>query len=146
MARSGVNGLTCACAGAFHLPPPTTTPSPDPFSFLVQPPPVPGADPDAMPGKRETKNYTPETADVEGLINDPFPYFCFHCSEWAIILDTALERLPRRKTDCAFVIPNTGKHLLKNNMAEGGCKMLKREKGTERLYRWLCRGCRLVIA
>ena len=43
--------------------------------------------------KRETKNYTPETAFVEGLIHDPFTFFCVYCSEFAIILDVPLEKV-----------------------------------------------------
>eukprot|EP00667_Euglena_gracilis_P019387 EG_transcript_20788 len=99
-----------------------------------------------MPGKRETKNYTPEMADVEGLIRDPFTFYCVNCSEFALILTDPLEKLPRRKTDSAFVVTNADEALLRNNMMEGDCKLLKREGGAERQYRWLCRGCKLVLA
>jgi len=100
--------------------------------------------------KRETKNYTPEVADVEGLIRDPFTYHCLHCSELAVILTEALETLPRRRTDGAFVVvpPSRGggRTVHRNGLVEGDCRLLKREAGVERQYRWLCRGCRLVLA
>ena len=44
------------------------------------------------------------------------------------------------------MIPTPETQLHRNNMEEGDCKLLKREKGTERQYRWLCRGCKLVLA
>eukprot|EP00668_Euglena_longa_P014175 GGOE01018151.1.p1 GENE.GGOE01018151.1~~GGOE01018151.1.p1 ORF type:complete len:273 (-),score=88.73 GGOE01018151.1:223-1041(-) len=99
-----------------------------------------------MPGKRETKNYTPEMADVEGLIRDPYTFYCVNCSEFAVILTDPLEKLPRRKTDNAFVVTNDEEVMYRNNMLEGDCKLLKREGGAERQYRWLCRGCKLVLA
>eukprot|EP00906_Rhabdomonas_costata_P035727 RCo050192 len=96
--------------------------------------------------KRETRTLTPECATVEGTALELFTYYCLYCSHYLLILDTPVERLPRRRTDGAFVLTDPGNMLRKHNMEEAGEKLLRREKGTERQHRYTCKGCGLMVA
>lgn len=51
-------------------------------------------------------------------------YYCL-CSEFILVIDLALERLPRRRTDRAFVVANA-KRTYKLTAVQGACTMIKR--------------------
>eukprot|EP00899_Mesostigma_viride_P010760 jgi/Mesvir1/19686/Mv09955-RA.1 len=99
--------------------------------------------------KRTTHSYTSEDAGFNapvGAAADLTVYYCKHCATHVLILDTTLQKLPRRKTDNAYVI-DTSKHIAKLNTEEGGKCLLKRaDDKVERQWRMKCSGCQLFVA
>ncbi|CAG8494494.1 9891_t:CDS:2 [Ambispora gerdemannii] len=73
-------------------------------------------------------------------------YYCL-CSEFILVIDAKLDRLPRRKTDNAYIIAN-GKRIYKLNAIEPSNNpiVLKRLQGYEKQYRLHCPRCNLFIA
>ncbi|KAH6810425.1 hypothetical protein C2S51_024187 [Perilla frutescens var. frutescens] len=58
---------------------------------------------------------------------------------------SALKKMPKRKTDKAYVLDRK-KHLARLNTSEAGKVLLKRGEGkVERQYRMNCVGCELVV-
>ncbi|RUP52375.1 UPF0428 protein CXorf56-like protein [Jimgerdemannia flammicorona] len=51
-------------------------------------------------------------------------YYCL-CSEFILVIDMALERLPRRQTDRAFIVDNT-KRTYKLTAEQGTATILQR--------------------
>lgn len=71
-------------------------------------------------------------------------YQCSACSHFCVKLARPLTELPSRKTDGSRVI-DMAKDLVHLMCAKGGVKLLKREKGTEKQYRYNCELCDLCV-
>ncbi|CAG8708962.1 9235_t:CDS:2 [Acaulospora morrowiae] len=72
-------------------------------------------------------------------------YYCL-CSEFILVIDARLDKLPRRTTDRSHIIAN-GKRVYKLNAIESGTPViLKRAEGYEKQYRLHCPRCSLLIA
>jgi len=92
--------------------------------------------------KRSTHTYaSEENEDVTQLL----VYYCLYCGETAVILDSALESLPKRKTDASAVL-ETKEHMFKMMLDKGEQKLIKRKNGYERQFRLNCKKCELPIA
>ncbi|KAL8140121.1 hypothetical protein V2J09_006142, partial [Rumex salicifolius] len=99
---------------------------------------------ETMP-KRTTHTYTSEDAVPDGPDSDLFVYYCKHCSSHVLITDTQLQKMPKRKTDKAFVLDKR-KHLARLNISDAGKVLLKRGEGKiEKQYRMNCLGCELFV-
>ncbi|CAA3027712.1 UPF0235 protein At5g63440 [Olea europaea var. sylvestris] len=95
--------------------------------------------------KRTTHTYSSEDAAPDGPDSDLFVYYCKHCSSHILITDTQLQKMPKRKTDKAYVLDKK-KHLARLNTSEGGKVLLKRGEGKiEKQYRMNCLGCELFV-
>ncbi|KNC86321.1 hypothetical protein SARC_01515 [Sphaeroforma arctica JP610] len=82
--------------------------------------------------------------DVGGLEVPLTVYYCL-CGHLALILDTKLEALPKRKRDGAAVIQRK-QHYHKLTFEEGPVKKVKRsEGGCERQKRLVCKNCQLPL-
>ncbi|XP_057972341.1 UPF0235 protein At5g63440-like isoform X4 [Malania oleifera] len=75
--------------------------------------------------KRTTHTYSSEDAAPDGPDSDLFVYYCKHCGSHVLITDTQLQKMPKRKTDRAYVLDKK-KHLARLNIDEGGKVLLKR--------------------
>ncbi|KAI8853521.1 hypothetical protein BC829DRAFT_289820 [Chytridium lagenaria] len=71
-------------------------------------------------------------------------YYCI-CGEFLLILDTVINKLPRRQTDGAYIL-NTKKRTHKLNTVPGPIKIVKREKGFEKQCRYCCPRCGLFVS
>jgi len=92
--------------------------------------------------KRSTHTYaSEENEDVSQLL----VYYCLYCGETALILDSALENLPKRSTDASAVL-ETKTHMHKIMLEKGEQKLIKRNGGYEQQYRLNCSKCELPIA
>jgi len=92
--------------------------------------------------KRSTHTYaSEENDDVTQLV----VYYCLYCGQTAVILDTTLESLPKRKTDASAVLETKG-HKNKLMLEKGEQKLIKRSGGYERQFRLNCAKCELPIA
>lgn len=95
--------------------------------------------------KRTTHTYSSENAIPEGPDSDLFVYYCKHCGSHLLITDTQLQKMPKRKTDRAYVLDKT-KHLARLHMDEAGKVLLKRGEGKlEKQFRMNCIGCGLFV-
>ncbi|MCO5584436.1 hypothetical protein L7F22_038363 [Adiantum nelumboides] len=95
--------------------------------------------------KRTTHTYSSEDAAPDGPEADLYVYYCKHCGSHVLITDTQLQKMPRRKTDKAYVLDKQ-KHLARLNAAEAGKQFLKRGEGkVERQFRLKCTGCELFV-
>ncbi|XP_065828898.1 STING ER exit protein-like [Oscarella lobularis] len=72
-----------------------------------------------------------------------YVYYCL-CGHMALILDTTLQKLPRRKLDKARVI-DKAKRSCKVTAEHDTTVYLKREKGVERQVRQKCENCGLRL-
>ncbi|KAJ3164616.1 hypothetical protein HDU88_005263 [Geranomyces variabilis] len=71
-------------------------------------------------------------------------YYCLLCNEYVLILDKRLSKLPRRKTDNAYII--TEAHTFKLNLKRASTTVIKREGGYEKQMGWDCPRCGVPIA
>ena len=95
--------------------------------------------------KRTTHTYSSEDAAPEGPHSDLFVYYCKHCASHVLITDTQLQKMPKRKTDKAYVLDKT-KHLARFNVHHAGKVLLKRGEGKlEKQFRMNCMGCGLFV-
>ncbi|KAK3040642.1 hypothetical protein RJ639_026963 [Escallonia herrerae] len=95
--------------------------------------------------KRTTHTYSSEDALPDGPDSDLFVYYCKHCSSHVLITDTQLQKMPKRKTDKAYVLDKK-KHLTRLNINEGGKVLLKRGEGKlEKQFRMNCMNCGLLV-
>ncbi|KAI5060117.1 hypothetical protein GOP47_0024537 [Adiantum capillus-veneris] len=96
--------------------------------------------------KRTTHTYSSEDAAPDGPESDLYVYYCKHCGSHVLITDTQLQKMPRRKTDRAYVLDKQ-KHLARLNAAQAGKQFLKRggEGKVERQFRLKCTGCELFV-
>ncbi|KAF5757905.1 putative YggU-like superfamily protein [Helianthus annuus] len=96
--------------------------------------------------KRTTHTYSSEDALPDGPDSDLFVYYCKHCSSHVLITDTQLQKMPKRKTDKAYVLDKK-KHLTRLNINQAGGKvLLKRGEGKlEKQFRMNCMGCGLFV-
>ncbi|KAJ8772293.1 hypothetical protein K2173_027470 [Erythroxylum novogranatense] len=95
--------------------------------------------------KRTTHTYSSEDAAPDGPDSDLFVYYCKHCGSHVLITDTQLQKMPKRKTDRAYVLDKK-KHLARLNIHEGGKILLKRGEGKlEKQFRMNCMGCGLFV-
>ncbi|KAJ4835211.1 hypothetical protein Tsubulata_021037 [Turnera subulata] len=95
--------------------------------------------------KRTTHTYSSEDAAPEGPDSDLFVYYCKHCGSHVLITDTQLQKMPKRKTDKAYVLDKK-KHLARLNISEAGKILLKRGEGKlEKQFRMNCIGCGLFV-
>jgi len=95
--------------------------------------------------KRTTHTYSSEDAAPDGPESELFVYYCKHCGAHVLITDTQLQKMPKRKTDKAYVL-DRNKHLSRLNVVEGGKHLLKRGEGkVEKQYRMKCNGCGLFV-
>ncbi|KAJ0047695.1 hypothetical protein Pint_15682 [Pistacia integerrima] len=75
--------------------------------------------------KRTTHTYSSEDAAPDGPDSDLFVYYCKHCGSHVLITDTQLQKMPKRKTDKAYVLDKS-KHLARLNINDAGKVLLKR--------------------
>ena len=70
---------------------------------------------------------------------------CSACGKLAFISTASVSRQPKRKADGSFVVQAA--LLPKISMQEGEKKLIKREKGIEKQFRWSCagEGCGLTL-
>ncbi|KAL8123283.1 hypothetical protein AgCh_011312 [Apium graveolens] len=95
--------------------------------------------------KRTTHTYSSEDALQDGPDSDLFVYYCKHCGSHVLITDTQLQKMPKRKTDKAYVLDKK-KHLTRLNINEAGKVLLKRGEGKlEKQFRMNCTGCGLFV-
>ncbi|KAK6148095.1 hypothetical protein DH2020_019007 [Rehmannia glutinosa] len=95
--------------------------------------------------KRTTHTYSSEDALPDGPDSDLFVYYCKHCGSHVLITDTQLQKMPKRKTDKAYVLDKT-KHLARLNTSEAERPFLIQGEGKlERQYRMNCVGCELFV-
>ncbi|CAI9113085.1 OLC1v1013621C2 [Oldenlandia corymbosa var. corymbosa] len=95
--------------------------------------------------KRTTHTYSSEDAATDGPDTDLFVYYCKHCSSHVLITDTQLQKMPKRKTDKAYVLDKK-KHLARLNIQEAGKVLLKRGEGKlEKQFRMNCVTCGLFV-
>ncbi|XP_024540571.1 UPF0235 protein At5g63440 isoform X4 [Selaginella moellendorffii] len=95
--------------------------------------------------KRTTHTYSSEDAAPDGPDSDLYVYYCKHCGSHVLITDTQLQRMPKRKTDKAYVLDKS-KHIARLNTVEAGKQILKRGEGrAEKQYRMKCSGCGLFV-
>eukprot|EP00262_Sarcandra_glabra_P021839 TRINITY_DN939_c1_g1_i2.p1 TRINITY_DN939_c1_g1~~TRINITY_DN939_c1_g1_i2.p1 ORF type:complete len:170 (+),score=21.77 TRINITY_DN939_c1_g1_i2:106-615(+) len=95
--------------------------------------------------KRTTHTYSSEDAHPDGPESDLFVYYCKHCGSHVLITDTQLQKMPKRKTDKAYVL-DKNKHLARLNINESGKILLKRGEGKlEKQFRMTCMGCGLFV-
>nr|XP_027121559.1 UPF0235 protein At5g63440 isoform X2 [Coffea arabica] len=95
--------------------------------------------------KRTTHTYSSEDAAPDGPDSDLFVYYCKHCSSHVLITDTQLQKIPKRKTDKAYVLDKK-KYLARLNIQEAGKVLLKRGEGKmEKQYRMNCVTCGLFV-
>ncbi|GIL70154.1 hypothetical protein Vretimale_3401 [Volvox reticuliferus] len=84
--------------------------------------------------KRTTLTFTSE----DGPRVDSTKLYVYHCKysgRHAFTIDADLKKMPRRRTDGAYVI-DTDEHTVKLYTADGGVKFIKRQNGTvEKQYR-----------
>ncbi|KAK7275116.1 hypothetical protein RIF29_16223 [Crotalaria pallida] len=95
--------------------------------------------------KRTTHTYSSEDALPEGPNSDLFVYYCKHCGSHVLITDTQLQKMPKRKTDKAYVLDKT-KHLARFNIHDAGKVLLKRDEGKldkqfQMNYEWMASRC-----
>ena len=101
--------------------------------------------------KRSTHTYSSEDAQPEAAsASELVVYYCKYGGENAFILDTTLARLPRRRTDAAYIVDRE-QHMIKFNLVEGGSKLVKRGPSgdggaaVERQYRMLSKSGALPV-
>ncbi|GAA0153804.1 hypothetical protein LIER_11958 [Lithospermum erythrorhizon] len=95
--------------------------------------------------KRTTHTYSSEDAVPDGPDSDLFVYYCKHCSSHVLITDSQLQKMPKRKTDQAYVLDKKN-HLARLNISEAGKLLLKRGEGKlEKQFRMNCVGCELFV-
>lgn len=95
--------------------------------------------------KRTTHTYSSEDAAPDGPESDLYVYYCKHCGSHVLITDTQLQKMPRRKTDKAYVLDKK-QHLARLNIVETGKFLLKRGEGKlEKQFRMACVGCGLFV-
>ena len=68
---------------------------------------------------------------------------CAACEKPAVVLSEPLSMQPKRGTDGSSAIKQA--LIVKSMMIEGDTKMIKRQKGVEKQYRWKCPGCDLTL-
>ncbi|GBG46512.1 hypothetical protein CBR_g79910 [Chara braunii] len=71
-------------------------------------------------------------------------YRCSACGHFCFKLARILSEMPERKTDNSRVV-EVGKDLCSLVCAKGGTKLLKRDKGVEKQYRYNCELCDLCV-
>ena len=73
------------------------------------------------------------------------PADCSACGKLAFISKAPVSRQPKRGADGSFVLKAS--LLAKSSMHEGEKKLIKREKGVEKQFRWSCtgEGCGLTL-
>lgn len=92
--------------------------------------------------RRWERNYTSEDS---GLNDDSFfTFYCSFCGHYAIIVDCDIGKLPKRGSDGSFVLDET-KHVFKRQMNDGQTKVIRRDKGVEKQYRFHCKECDLPL-
>ncbi|CAN6567353.1 unnamed protein product [Malus baccata var. baccata] len=97
--------------------------------------------------KRTTHTYSSEDAAPDGPDSDLFVYYCKHCGSHLLITYTQLQKMPKRKTDKAYVLDKS-KHLARLNIAEAGKVLLKRCLiffSFSLRFRMNCVGCGLFV-
>eukprot|EP00271_Cylindrocystis_brebissonii_P013275 TRINITY_DN32998_c0_g1_i1.p1 TRINITY_DN32998_c0_g1~~TRINITY_DN32998_c0_g1_i1.p1 ORF type:complete len:487 (+),score=99.33 TRINITY_DN32998_c0_g1_i1:534-1994(+) len=72
-------------------------------------------------------------------------YRCSACSHFCFKLARPITDMPERKTDKSRVV-DTGKDLVYLVCVKGGTKLLKREKGIEKQFRYNCELCDICVA
>jgi predicted RNA-binding Zn-ribbon protein involved in translation (DUF1610 family) len=98
-------------------------------------------DVDSAPKGRFTLHEGAETVDETLEV-----YYCAHCGQLSLIMDSLLSDLPLRSTDRSRVL-NLKKQASKILMEEGGNVKVKRgERKVERQYRYTCKGCGLFLS
>ena len=94
--------------------------------------------------KRATHTFESEKDGLKDA--DLNVFYCLCCGESVLILGPGVEltALPRRKTDGAYALERPGT-VFKLNTKEGETKLLRREKGYERQYRFNCWNCDVQV-
>lgn len=72
-------------------------------------------------------------------------YQCSICNHFCFKLARPLEQMPERKTDGSRVVDARG-DLVAVACVKGGTKLLKREKGVEKQFRYNCELCNVCVA
>ena len=93
--------------------------------------------------RRAVQTYT--SAESHDHANALHVNHCSACGKLAFISKADVTKQPRRSTDQSYVV-RTGL-LAKVAMVEGEKKLIKREKGVEKQFRWSCtgEGCGLTL-
>ncbi|XP_060204465.1 UPF0235 protein At5g63440 isoform X1 [Lycium barbarum] len=95
--------------------------------------------------KRTTHTYSSEDAVPDDPNSDLFVYYCKHCSSHVLISDNQLQKMPKRKTDKAYVLDKK-KYLARLSVDDAGKVLLKRGEGKlEKQFRMSCKGCGLFV-
>eukprot|EP00727_Mastigamoeba_balamuthi_P007437 m51a1_g3313 putative ribokinase (531) ;mRNA; r:339154-341221 len=96
--------------------------------------------------KRHTRTYTNEDAPSNGVSTDRELHVshCSACSQYVLITRVPLDSLPRRKTDGSTIVRDEA--VLRQNVKDGGTKLLKRANGLERQHRFNCASCGVWVA
>ena len=68
---------------------------------------------------------------------------CSACKKLAFVTKEHCDKQPKRGTDDSTVIKWS--LIVKSTMVEGEKKLIKREKGVEKQFRWSCVGCGLTL-
>ena len=94
--------------------------------------------------KRSTHTYESEKDGISG--SDLTVYYCMACGESNLIVGpgVVLTALPKRKTDGAHVLEK-GSTVFKLKTVAFETKLLRREKGYERQFRFSCWNCKVPI-
>ncbi len=94
--------------------------------------------------KRSTHTYESEKDGITG--SDLSVYYCMCCGESNLIVGPGvlLTALPQRKTDGAYVLEK-GTTIFKLKTVGFETKLLRREKGFERQFRFNCWNCKVCI-
>ncbi|KAI9492720.1 hypothetical protein BDB00DRAFT_826913 [Zychaea mexicana] len=88
-----------------------------------------------------SSDHTGQLEDQRHLLH---VYYCL-CSEFLLVIDADLRKLPRRRTDNAIIVSNT-RRTYKFTAESDGCTIVKRREGFEKQYRYHCPRCRLLVA
>jgi len=86
--------------------------------------------------KRTTTTYSSE--DAPDTSDKIYVYYCRYCGDHAFITDALLEKMPRRKTDRAYVIDTQINHV-KLSVIPASVKYIRRGEGKcEKQFRYNC--------
>jgi hypothetical protein len=95
-------------------------------------------------GKIKLKSYTTEDSALtyEAPLNI---YYCSLCGAHLLVTAQEVTKLPRRRTDQAFVLQES-EAMFQRYMVAGETVVLRRQAGLERQFRWNCKECGVFVA
>lgn len=93
-------------------------------------------------GRIKLKNYTSENstlAQEKSLVS----YYCSLCGDHVLVTSTALNELPKRRTDSSIIISSN--IMFQRYMKPGDVLGIRRSSGIEKQYRWTCKSCNIDV-